>query len=86
MSTSFVYDAAGYPVFPGSKRHNKMFDPNDLNTLQSIFDSCLEECDLARESEAAEALGSAIIRLYSQGQHNPTVIKTMLMASFRRRK
>lgn len=85
MSQTTYYDAAGYPIFPGSKKHEKMFGPDDLNKLQAIFDACLEETSLSRECEAAESLGSAIIRLYSQGQRDPIVIKAMLLSSFKRR-
>lgn len=86
MSASFVYDAAGYPVFPGSSKKDKVFGPDDLNTMQSVFDACLQECGLARDSESAEALGSAIIRLYTQGQHDPDLIKMMLTGAFKRRR
>ena len=65
--------------------HVRMFDPDDLNRLQSLFDDCLEQCSLSRECEAAEALGSAIIRLFSQGQRDPSVIKRLLLPSFKRR-
>jgi len=84
VSTSLYYDAAGYPVFPcGSS--TKVFSPDDLNRLQHIFDDCLHECNFSIDSQAAESLGVAIIRLYSQGQRDGTFIKAALLPSFKRR-
>ncbi len=84
MSKSFEYDAAGYPVFPCGA-NSKMYSPTDLNRMQAIFDDCLQECGFSIESQSAESLGVAIIRLYSQGQHDPTFIKAALLPSFKRR-
>ncbi|MBD9375179.1 hypothetical protein IB238_21380 [Rhizobium sp. ARZ01] len=84
MSKSFTYDAAGYPISPCGCNH-MMFGPDDLNALQHIFDDCLGECTFSIDSKTAESLGSAIIRLYSQGQHDPILIKTILLPSFKRR-
>jgi len=84
MSKSFEYDAAGYPVFPcGSS--TRMFGPDDLNRLQDIFEDCLAECGLNADSELAASLGGAIIRLYSQGQRDPIVIKATLLPPYKRR-
>lgn len=84
MSTSFYYDAAGFPGFPCSP-NIRMFSPDDLNRLQRIFDDCLTECGLSADTALAESLGSAIIRLYSQGQHDPDYIKAMLLPAYKRR-
>lgn len=84
MSTSFQYDAAGYPVFPCGS-NSRVFSPDDLNRMQHIFDDCLQECTFSIDSQAAESLGVAIIRLYSQGQRDGTFIKTALLPSFKRR-
>lgn len=84
MSQSFEYDAAGYPVFPcGSD--TRMFSPDDLNRLQHIFDDCLAEVGLNPDSQLAASLGGAIIRLYSQGQRDPVVIKAILLPPYKRR-
>jgi hypothetical protein len=84
MPMSCYYDAAGYPLFPCGS-NPKVFSPTDLNRLQAIFDDCLRECSFTIDSEAAEALGCAIIRLYSQGQQDPIFIKAALLPSFKRR-
>jgi hypothetical protein len=84
MSKSSEYDAAGYPLFPCGS-NTKVFSPDDLNRLQEIFDDCLTECGLSRDCQLAESLGSAIIRLYSQGQRDPIFIKATLLPSFKRR-
>lgn len=84
MTPSYDYDAAGYPVFPCGK-FSKAFSPTDLSQMQAIFDDCMRECSFTIDSEAAEALGGAIIRLYSQGQRDPAFIKAALLPSFRRR-
>ncbi len=84
MSTSLEYDAAGCPVFPcGSS--TRMFGPDDLNRLQEIFEDCLAECRINSDSELAASLGSAIIRLYSRGERDPTVIKAVLLTPYKRR-
>ncbi len=84
MSKTFEYDAAGYPVFPCGS-NTRMFSPDDLNRLQHIFEDCLAECGMKADSELAESLGSAIIRLYSQGQHDPAFIKATLLPPYKRR-
>lgn len=84
MPTSRGQNAPGHLVFPdGSDNH--VFDPADLNSMQAIFDDCMRECSFNADSEAAKALGSAIIRLYSQGQHDPIFIKAALLPSFKHR-
>lgn len=83
MSQSFTYDAAGYPNFPGSRKCDRVFSPDELNALQDIFDECLKECGFSRDCEAAEALGSSLIRLYSQGMRDPTIIRSMILTSFK---
>ncbi|SOC47650.1 hypothetical protein SAMN05892877_1329 [Rhizobium subbaraonis] len=84
MPTSRRFDAAGHPVFPfGANEH--VFSPDDLSSMQAIFDDCMRECNFAADSEAGQALGSAIIRLYSQGQQDPILIKAELLPSFKRR-
>lgn len=84
MSKPF-YDAAGCPMFPGSSKSDKMFGPDELNKLQGIFDDCLKECGFSRDCHAAEDMGSAIIRLFAQGQRDPAYIKAMIVPSFQRR-
>lgn len=81
---SMHYDAAGYPMFPGGSELSTLFGPDDLTRLQQLFDGCLMECRLDRESQRARALGKALVRLYAQGQRDPTLIRTLLVPSFRR--
>jgi hypothetical protein len=84
MSKSFEYDAAGYPVFPCGP-NTRMFSPDDLKRLQQIFDDCLAECGMKADSALAKSLGGAIVRLYSQGQRDPTLIKATLLPPYKRR-
>ena len=85
MTKTLSHAAAGYPDFPGSIKFVRMFDPADLNELQSVFDECLDACSFSRDSATAQSLGSAVIRLFSQGQRNPKAIKAILLPSFKRR-
>jgi hypothetical protein len=84
MSKPFEYDAAGYPVFPCGP-NTRMFSPDDLNRLQQIFDDCLAECGMKADSVLAKSLGGAIVRLYSQGQRDPILIKATLLPPYKRR-
>lgn len=84
MPTSRGQNAPGYIVFPDGS-DNSVFDPADLKSIQAIFDDCMRECSFNADSEKAKALGSAIIRLYSQGHHDPIFVKALLLPSFQRR-
>lgn len=56
-----------------------------VNRMQQIFEDCLAECGLSARSQLAVSLGSAIVRLFSEGQRDPTLIKAALVPSYRRR-
>lgn len=81
---SINYDAAGYPMFPGGGEFNTQFGPDDLNRLQELFDDCLHQCHLPVDGERARVLGRALVRLYSQGQQDPDLIRALLVPPFRR--
>lgn len=85
MSQSTYYDAAGYPNFAGGMKTERLFTPDELNALQGVFNDCVKECGFSRDGKTAEALGSAVIRLYSQGQRDPKFIKATIVPSFKRR-
>lgn len=72
-----------FDPYSGGSKFDRAFGPDDLNELQRVFDDCLRECGVSRHSEAAEALGGAIIRLYSQGQRNLLAIKEEILDSFK---
>lgn len=78
------YDAAGYPAFPGGSDFEKQFSPNELNSLHLLFDDCRAQCHLAIDSDRARILGRALIRLYSQGQHDSELIQALLVPAFKR--
>ena len=77
------HDAAGYPAFPGGEL-SEMVGPDELNTLERVFEECREDCCFPLESERARSLGRTLIRLYSRGEHNPVVVRSMLIACFKR--
>lgn len=82
---SMHYDAAGYPMFPGGREFETQFGPDDLNRLQELFDDCRDECHLAIDCERTRILGRALVRLYAQGQHDPDLIRALLIPSFKER-
>lgn len=77
------HDAAGYPGFPGGELC-EMIGPDELNTLERVFEECREDCCFSLESERARSLGRALIRVYSRGEHNPVIVRSVLVACFKR--
>lgn len=62
------------------------FTSEELRQVREIFDALVEECGLSRESEEAENMASAVLRLYASGQHDPVLLKAMLAPAFTRRR
>lgn len=77
------HDAAGYPTFPGAEC-STMFGPDELNKLERIFDYCATECHFPPQSERAHSLGRSLIRLYTDGEHNEAILRSILLVGFRR--
>lgn len=79
------FDAVEHLILNSENSHAGIFTSQDLAQLRKTFQSLRTECRVDAGSDAYNALGRAIIRLYRNGQTDPALVRSILLPAFERR-